>query len=97
MVDQRLNVFARPARLIESRKVNRTATFVLVIGARFFGTLTAYVHEPYATRYDFTSALSVRLLKSLAPALQSLLDGDGDSATLSSPAGKSDHASNLHP
>ena len=58
------------ARLIESRKVNRTATFVFVIGDRFFGTLTAYVHEPYAAHYDFTSALSVQLLKSLAPALQ---------------------------
>jgi hypothetical protein len=74
--DQRFNVFARGARLIESRKVNRTATFVFVIGDRFFGTLTAYVHEPYAARYDFTSALSVQLLKSLAPALQPLLDDD---------------------
>jgi membrane peptidoglycan carboxypeptidase len=87
--DQRLNVFARGARLIESRKVNRTATFVFAIGDRFFGTLTAYVHEPYAARYDFTSALSVQLLKSLTPALQSLL-GDGDSATLASPAERSD-------
>ncbi len=72
--DQRFNVFARGGRLIESRKVNRTATFVFVLGDRFFGTLTAYVHEPYAARYDFTSALSVQLLKSLAPALQPLLD-----------------------
>ncbi|HEY3599983.1 MAG TPA: hypothetical protein VGL08_20995, partial [Paraburkholderia sp.] len=55
-------------------KVNRTATFVFVLGDRFYGTLTAYVHEPYAARYDFTSALSVQLLKSLAPALQPLLD-----------------------
>jgi hypothetical protein len=36
--------------------------------------LTAWVHEPYAARYEFTSALSVQLLKSLAPALQPLLD-----------------------
>jgi hypothetical protein len=34
------------------------------------------VHEPYAARYDFTSALSVQLLNSLAPALQPLLDDD---------------------
>ena len=93
--DQRFNVFARGARLIESRKVNRTATFVFVIGDRFFGTLTAYVHEPYAARYDFTSALSVQLLKSLAPALQPLL-GDGDSVTLASPAAGSDeHVSDI--
>ncbi|VVE46906.1 glycosyl transferase family 51 [Pandoraea communis] len=74
--DQRFNVFSRGRRLIESRKVNRTATFVFGIGNRFFGALTAYVHEPYAARYDFTSAMAVQLLKSLAPVLQPLLDAD---------------------
>src|ERR1700675_234776 len=63
--DQRFNVFAHAARLIESRKVNRSATFVFVIGDRFFGTLTANAHEPYVARYTYTSALSVQLLKSL--------------------------------
>jgi len=72
--DQRFNVFAKGARLIESRKVNRSATFVFAIGDRFYGTLTAWVHEPYAARYEFTSALSVQLLKSMAPALQPLLE-----------------------
>jgi len=72
--DQRFNVYAPGARLIESRKVNRSATFVFVIGDRFYGTLTAWAHEPYAARYTFTSAMSVQLLKSLAPALQPLLD-----------------------
>jgi hypothetical protein len=71
--DQRFNVWAKGARLIESRKVNRSATFVFVMGDRFYGTLTAYVHEPYAARYEFTSALSVQLLKSLAPVLEPLL------------------------
>ncbi|SAL85852.1 glycosyl transferase family protein [Caballeronia choica] len=59
--DQPFNFFARGARLIESRKVGRTATFVFAIGDRFLGSLTGYVHEPYAARYDFTSALSVQL------------------------------------
>jgi membrane peptidoglycan carboxypeptidase len=72
--DQRFNVYAPGARLIESRKVNRTATFVFAIGDRFYGTLTAWVHEPYAGRYTFTSAMSVQLLKSLAPVLQPLLE-----------------------
>jgi membrane peptidoglycan carboxypeptidase len=71
--DQRFEVFAKGGRLIESRKVNRSATFVFIMGDRFYGTLTAYVHEPYAARYAFTSAMSVQLLKSLAPALQPLL------------------------
>ncbi|RKF35693.1 transglycosylase domain-containing protein [Paraburkholderia fungorum] len=74
--DQRFDVFAPGARLIESRKVNRTAIFVFAFGDRFFGALTAYVHEPYAARYDFTSAMAVQFLKSLAPALQPLLDSN---------------------
>jgi membrane peptidoglycan carboxypeptidase len=72
--DQRFEVFAKGGRLIESRKVNRSATFVFIMGDHFYGTLTAYVHEPYAARYEFTSAMSVQLLKSLAPVLQPLLD-----------------------
>jgi len=76
--DQRLNVYAKGARLIESRKVNRSATFVFALGDRFYGTLTAWVHEPYAARYDFTSALAVQLLKSMAPALQPLLEVPAD-------------------
>jgi membrane peptidoglycan carboxypeptidase len=71
--DQRFNVWAKGARLIESRKVNRSATFVFAMGDRFYGTLTAWVHEPYAAHYEFTSALSVQLLKSLAPVLQPVL------------------------
>ena len=86
--DQRFNVFAHAARLIESRKVKRCATFVFVIGDRFFGTLTAYAHEPYAARDAYTSALSVQLLKSLVPALQSFLDGDEHSAIISSTASR---------
>ena len=72
--DQRFNVYARGARLIESRKVNRSGTFVFVLGDRFFGVLTATAHEPYAARYDFTSAMAVQLLKSMAPALAPLIE-----------------------
>jgi membrane peptidoglycan carboxypeptidase len=89
--DQRFNVYARGARLIESRKVNRSGTFVFALGDRFFGVLTATVHEPYAARYDFTSAMAVQLLKSMAPALAPLLEAPPDqplhaSAFVSSPS-----------
>lgn len=73
--DQRFDVYAKGGRLIESRKVNRSATFVFIMGDHFYGTLTAYVHEPYASHYEFTSAMSVQLLKSLAPVLQPLVEG----------------------
>jgi membrane peptidoglycan carboxypeptidase len=72
--DHRYAVYGRAGRLISSRVVNRSATFVFLIGDRYFGTITAYVHEPYAARYKFTSALAVKLLKSLAPALMPLAE-----------------------
>ena len=72
--DHRYEVFGRGARLIASRVINRSATFVFLIGERYFGTITAYVHEPYAAKYKFTSALSVQLLKSLAPTLMPLVE-----------------------
>ncbi len=72
--DQRFNVYAKGARMIESRKVNRCATFVFVIGDRYYGAITAWAHEPYAARYTFTSAMAVQLLKSMTPVLQPLLD-----------------------
>jgi membrane peptidoglycan carboxypeptidase len=53
--------------------LNRTATFVFVLGSRFFGALTAYVSGQAATSYTFTSALTVELLRRLGPALRPLL------------------------
>jgi hypothetical protein len=76
--DHRYEIYGRGAQRIASRIVNRSATFVFFIGDRFFGTVTAYVHEPYAAQYKFTSALSVQLLKSLAPALAPLIENRTD-------------------
>jgi membrane peptidoglycan carboxypeptidase len=72
--DQRFDVFGAGGRLIESRFVNRSATFVFNIGERFFGSMTAYVHGPDAANYDFTSALPVQLLVVLAPTLMPMID-----------------------
>jgi membrane peptidoglycan carboxypeptidase len=71
--DQRFVTYTSKENRVDSRAVNRTATFVFEIGDRFFGTITAYVHEPYAADYKFTSALAVQLLKSLIPALQPIV------------------------
>jgi len=62
---------------MESRAVDRTATFVFHLGDRFYGTVTAYVAGPAANRSHFTSALAVQLLSSLAPQLQPLINGEG--------------------
>jgi hypothetical protein len=54
--------------------VNRSATFVFNIGERFFGSMTAYVHGPESAHYDFTSALPVQLLVTLAPSLMPMIE-----------------------
>ena len=72
--DQRFDVYGGGGRLIESRFVNRSATFVFNIGERFFGSMTAYVHGPDSANYDFTSALPVQLLVVLAPSLMPMID-----------------------
>jgi membrane peptidoglycan carboxypeptidase len=72
--DQRFDVWGAGHRLIESRYVNRSATFVFNIGERFFGSMTAYVHGPESAHYDFTSALPVQLLVTLAPSLMPMIE-----------------------
>jgi hypothetical protein len=72
--DQRFETYARGGRVIESRFVNRSATFVFNIGERYFGSMTAYVHGPQSGNYDFTSALPVQLLTNLAPSLMPMIE-----------------------
>lgn len=71
--DNRFDTFAGGHQLIESRAVNRTATFVFFLGDRFYGTVTAYVSGPPAGEYRFSSALAVSLLRALAPQLRPLV------------------------
>ncbi|MDB5730154.1 MAG: glycosyl transferase family 51 [Variovorax sp.] len=75
--DHRFQVTGRGGRVISQRKVDRTATFVFMLGERYFGTVMVYVHEPYAARYRFTSALPVQLLKTLGPQLLPVLRESG--------------------
>jgi hypothetical protein len=72
--DHRYETFAPGGRLIESRVVNRAATFVFHIDERFFGNVTAFVPGREAARYQFTSALPVRVLGLLIPTLAPILD-----------------------
>lgn len=71
--DNRFETFGRGGNLLSSRVLNRTATFVFLIGDRFFGALTAHVPGAEAADFSFTSALPVSVLKALAPALEPLL------------------------
>jgi membrane peptidoglycan carboxypeptidase len=61
-------------RIVASRAMNRTATFVFHLGPDHFGTLTAYVPGRAAEGFRFTSALPVQVLRSMAPILTPHLD-----------------------
>jgi membrane peptidoglycan carboxypeptidase len=87
--DNRIGRFTAGGGMIESRVLDRTATFVFFFGDRFFGTVTAYVPAPEAGRYHFSSALAVQLLKALQPELQPLLGtakGGGAAPAIAAPA-----------
>jgi membrane peptidoglycan carboxypeptidase len=86
--DQRYDEFAPGGKMISSRVLNRTGTFVFYIGDHFFGTITAHVAGEDAADYKFTSALSAQMLKSLAPIFMPLINGNeatADSAPTSDP------------
>jgi membrane peptidoglycan carboxypeptidase len=71
--DHRFKTFGPGGKLLESRVVNRTATFVFLIDDRFYGVITAYVHGPDAAAFAFTSSLPAQLFRMLAPTLSPLL------------------------
>ena len=71
--DHRFDTYGKGGVLLSSRVVNRTATLAFLIGDRYFGTMMAYVHEPDAAKYKFTSAMPSQLMKALVPALQPML------------------------
>lgn len=68
--DHRFERYGRGGQLLESRVVNRTATFVFYLGDRYFGTLTALVQGEQAGRFGYTSSLTAQILKTLLPQLQ---------------------------
>ncbi|MFH1144668.1 MAG: transglycosylase domain-containing protein [Candidatus Eisenbacteria bacterium] len=74
--DHRFETFGRGGRLIESRVVSRAATFVFLIGERYYGVMTALVPGSEAADYSFTSSLPVHLLAAFAPLLMPLVDDE---------------------
>ncbi len=72
--DNRLESFSANGRVIGDKAVSRTATFVFMIGDRFYGTVVAFVPGSKAASYKFTSALAVQIFKDLEPQLRPLID-----------------------
>ncbi len=71
--DHRFERYGKGGQLLESRVVNRTATFVFYLGDRYFGTLTALVPGEQAGQFGFTSSLTAQILKTLLPQLRPYL------------------------
>jgi len=68
--DHRFERYGKAGQLLESRVVNRTATFVFYLGDQHFGTLTALVQGKQAGQFGFTSSLTAQILKTLLPQLK---------------------------
>ena len=94
--DNRFKTFGHGGWLKSSQVVSRTATFVFYIGDRYFGVLTAFVPGQEASGYEFTSALSVSILRMLAPAINARLAGQPLPPTEPVPARVVEATSNLH-
>jgi hypothetical protein len=73
--DNHYDEYGPGGRVIESRVVSRSGTFVFYIGDKFFGAITAHVAGEDAGDYTFTSALSAQMLKALAPIVNPLVNG----------------------
>ncbi|WP_339462154.1 transglycosylase domain-containing protein [Pseudomonas sp. EA_105y_Pfl2_R69] len=71
--DNRIETVGAGGRVLSSRAMNRTATFVFYLGPRHYGTLTAFVPGRAAENFHFTSALPVQVLKGMAPILMPYL------------------------
>jgi membrane peptidoglycan carboxypeptidase len=74
--DHRFDTYGKNGQLISSRVVNRSATFMFLLGDKYFGTLVAYVRGEDAAKYHFTSALATQILKGLMPTLSALFVSD---------------------
>lgn len=82
--DNRIEAVGSGGRILSSKSINRTATFVFYIGEHHFGTLTAYVPGASAQGFKFTSALPVQVLKGMAPILTPYLQPGSNTQCLGS-------------
>lgn len=73
--DHRFEVYGANGQVLESKVMNRTATFAFYLGPRFFGVMTVFVPGERAAEYHFTSAIAVQIVKDMEPALRQLVLG----------------------
>jgi membrane peptidoglycan carboxypeptidase len=88
--DNRYEKVASNGAVISSRAINRTASFVFVIGDRFFGMVSAYVEGEEAGKFSFTSSLALQAFRSIAPAVEPLVRKGELAARAAAPAPRVD-------
>jgi len=71
--DHRFETYAASGAVLESKVVNRTATFAFFLGKSFYGVMTVFVPGEAAADYRFTSGLATQIVKALEPALRPLV------------------------
>jgi membrane peptidoglycan carboxypeptidase len=71
--DHRHRRIGRNGQRLEEKILNRTATFVFILGDRYFGTICAMVPGEQARNYAFTSSYPVQLLTLMKPAFSAML------------------------
>jgi membrane peptidoglycan carboxypeptidase len=74
--DDRYEIYSAHGQVLETKVMNRTATFAFYLGNRFFGVMTAFVPGEAAANFHFTSALAVQIVKDMEPALRPLVLGN---------------------
>ena len=90
--DNRYEKFASNGALISSRAINRTASFVFVVGERYFGMISAYVDGEAAGDYSFTSSLALQAFRNVADAIEPMVRAGEAQGTLAAQDAAADGA-----
>lgn len=71
--DNRISTVNSRGETVQSRALNRTATFAFYFSDKYFGVISVYLPGNAAADYFFTSALPLQVLNGMSPLLMPLL------------------------
>ncbi|WP_445425059.1 transglycosylase domain-containing protein [Alishewanella sp. HL-SH06] len=75
--DNRISTVNSRGETVQSRALNRTATFAFYLSDNYFGVISVYIPGNAADDYSFTSALPLQVLNGMSPLLMPLLKDNG--------------------
>ncbi|GGW48964.1 transglycosylase domain-containing protein [Alishewanella tabrizica] len=71
--DNRISTVNSRGETVQSRALNRTATFAFYFSDKYFGVISVYLPGNAAADYFFTSALPLQVLNGMSPLIMPLL------------------------